>query len=259
MNLVEGVIMIIYFSATGNCRYVAERLGSAFEDTAVSIEKSGNEIILADNEILGIVTPVYCWELPIIVRDFLKKMKITADGEHYSFIVVTYGTTPGCTYSDAKRLLLKKGVELSGGFSIRMPDTWTPVFDLSDPEEVKKQNADAELQIGAVIEEIKNKTAGNRMQNKKPYPVRFFSDLYYNRARKTKKLYVEDTCIGCGRCAAKCPMRAIEIREKRPVWIKDKCALCFRCLHNCPEFAIQYGNGSTKKHGQYRNPNVGTD
>ena len=31
--------MILYFSATGNSKYVAERIAAAFDDTAVSIEK----------------------------------------------------------------------------------------------------------------------------------------------------------------------------------------------------------------------------
>lgn len=71
----------------------------------------------------------------------------------------------------------------------------------------------------------------------------------------TKSL-VYEMCIGCGLCARKCPIQAIEIQDKKPVWVKKKCALCFRCLHHCPKFAIQYGNGKTKLHGQYRNPHV---
>ena len=71
-----------------------------------------------------------------------------------------------------------------------------------------------------------------------------------------KNLHVEDDCIGCGLCARKCPVQAIEIRDGKPVWVKEQCALCLRCLHLCPKFAIQYGNGRTRKHGQYRNPHV---
>ena len=38
--------MIVYFSATGNSKYVAERIAEEFGDTAVSIEGSGGRIEL---------------------------------------------------------------------------------------------------------------------------------------------------------------------------------------------------------------------
>ena len=62
--------MILYFSATGNCKYVAERIAAEFDDTAVSIEVSNGQVNLSENEMLGIVTPVYNWELPITTREF---------------------------------------------------------------------------------------------------------------------------------------------------------------------------------------------
>lgn len=39
--------MILYFSATGNCKYVAERIAAEFDDTAVSIEVSNGQVNLS--------------------------------------------------------------------------------------------------------------------------------------------------------------------------------------------------------------------
>lgn len=64
--------MIVYFSATGNSKYVAKRIARAFDDTAVSIEKQDGSITLRENEILGIVTPVHWWQLPLPTREYLK-------------------------------------------------------------------------------------------------------------------------------------------------------------------------------------------
>ena len=46
------------------------------------------------------------------------------------------------------------------------------------------------------------------------------------------------------------------MKDKKPMWVKEQCALCLGCLHRCPKFAIQYGNGKTKQHGQYKNPHT---
>lgn len=49
--------VIIYCSATGNSKYVAQRIADAIEDTAVSIENAEPVITLKPDECLGIVFP----------------------------------------------------------------------------------------------------------------------------------------------------------------------------------------------------------
>lgn len=247
--------MICYFSATGNSKYVAERIAGALGDTAVSIVNAEPAFRLAAGERFGLVTPTYFWELPVPVRDFLSRLAL-AGGAHYVFLIATYGTTPGCCGEDARRVLKKRDIALNAAFSVRMPDTWTPIFDLSDPEKVAAQNRDAEGFIADVIARIQAQETGNRTERRAPYAVRAITDPLMNSARKTKHFYVEDSCIGCGLCARNCPVQAIALRDKKPVWVRERCALCLGCLHRCPKFAIQYGSGKTKLHGQYRNPNT---
>lgn len=246
--------MIVYFSATGNSKYVAERIAQVIGDTAVSIEQQEPVISVRQGEVFGIVTPTYWWQLPPIMREWLGKLSLSGSG--YVFLVATYGTTPGCCDEDARRLLAKRDIRLDASFSVKMPDTWTPIFDLSDPEKVAKQNEESERYIDAVIGKIRSRMIGNQMEHRAPYIARLFTGPILNAERRTKNFHVEDSCIGCGLCARRCPVQAIEIRDKRPVWVKNQCTLCLRCLHHCPKFAIQYGNGATKKHGQYRNPHV---
>ena len=181
--------MILYFSATGNSKYVAERIAAAFDDTAVSIEKADTEITLSENEMLGFVTPVNWWELPILTREYMQRLTVKNYHAPYAYIVTTYGTTPGCTFADAKRILKARGVQLNAGFSIKMPDNWTPIFDLSDPQKVRQQNDEAEKYIDAVLENIRDKKTGNLMLHKKPIAVKIFTDPFLNSERKTKYFY----------------------------------------------------------------------
>lgn len=248
--------MILYFSATGNSKYVAERIAKVCHDSIQSIEKRKDPIHLAQGECFGIVTPTYCWQLPILMRNFLKNMQYSAEGDHYIFLVATYGSTPGFIGEDTKRLLAAKEIVLDASFSIKMPDTWTPIFDLSNPVKVAQQNRKAEKNILDVLERIKAGEKGNQTERKQPYAMHVIMDPLYHTQRQTKNFYVEDVCMGCSLCSHNCPMQAIQMENDRPVWVKNQCAACLRCLHYCPQFAIQYGTGKTKIHGQYRNPNT---
>lgn len=117
-------------------------------------------------------------------------------------------------------------------------------------EKLKKINDNAEKQIDIVIKNILNKKEGNFMKNKLPAIIRKTSKKYYEKARETRHLHVNDNCIGCGLCARNCPVNAIKIENNKPIWVKEKCVMCLRCLHHCPKFAIQYDD-KTQNHGQY--------
>lgn len=246
--------MIFFFSATGNSRHVAKKIANFLGENAVSItdclKKDFCNFIADKSENIGFVFPVYNFGLPITVIDFIEKLNIQTNG-NYVFTVATYGSFSGGASNMIKELLCQKGIEVNAQHSVRMPDTWTPVYDLSDKEKVAKINTKADKKIDLIIKQIKLQTKGNFDFRRLPFSGKFYKD--YEKMRRTRSLSVEDTCVGCGLCAKQCPVEAIEIQNGKPAWVKKKCAMCLGCLHRCPEFAIQRGN-KTKEHGQYVHP-----
>lgn len=250
--------MIIYFSATGNCKYVAQSMANKNE-TVISISEAINnktEIDLSKEQALGIISPVYDWGLPIIVHDFLEKVKFSFNEKPYTYLIITYGTTTGQCGFYVNKLLKDKGLPLNGRFSIQFPDTWTPIFNLSDSEAVKRRLENAENELHVVKKHVEAKDEGDFMNRKAPKLSSDTAQFFYkNVVRKTSHFSVEDSCIGCGFCEKNCPVSAIKIKDGKPQWVADKCVMCLGCLHRCPKFSIQYGK-KTKKHGQYTNPNT---
>lgn len=248
----ERHAMIIYFSATGNCKYVADRIADKLRIKAVSWAECGSEIQLSKSEIFGFVSPTYHWGLPSVVKEYLENITFTGAAE-YSFFITTYGTMSGRSGTFAERYLSEKGLGLDAKFGVKMPDTWTPMFDLSNHNKVAKINQNEEPQIDEIIRHITARDSGDFIKAKVPMFVVKIYNPTYEKDRETKHLNLLDSCIGCGLCAKQCPVHAIEMRDKKPVWVKEKCAMCLGCLHHCPKFSIQYDN-RTAKHGQYTHP-----
>lgn len=242
--------MILYFSATGNSKYTAARIAEAVHDEIKSITECIAENRFSfEYEQIGIITPTYFWGLPSIVSDFLKKAEFRTE---YLYFVATYGTTPGAIGALANEIINTDAL-----YSVRMVDTYTPTFDLSTPEKQNAFTKNTEAEIQAVIRSVNERRRNKCMKHAVPaFAVKGIAQPIYNRkARLTSRFSVDENCIGCGLCAAKCPVQAIQIREGKPVWVKGKCVMCLGCLHRCPKFAIQRGP-ATRKHGQYTNPNI---
>ena len=82
--------MILYFSGTGNSKYVAKRIADALGDALVNLNdriKSGDTSPVETGERVIIVTPTYAWRIPRVVRDWLRKTELR--GAKRSWFVMT--------------------------------------------------------------------------------------------------------------------------------------------------------------------------
>ena len=247
--------MVLYFSGTGNSRFVAERIAEATNDEAVDINKyiKGNE--KADFKKGGVyvfVAPSYVSAIARPMTDFIYETAFPKGIKAY--YVVTCKASMGVSPEINRRLSGRKGFKYMGTAEVKMPQNYLVYFTTLEKEENREIINAALPEVDKIADIIKS---GNRIQNNKlkfmEYPLTIFvADLYYEFFMKTKKFSVSDDCISCRKCANECPFNNIKMIDGKPVW-GDKCTHCMACINNCPKKAIDYGKG-TKLKPRYTGP-----
>lgn len=158
--------MILYFSATGNGKYIAEQIAEKTDEKCMSIVDCicEDKYCFSNEKIFGMVVSTYFWRLPRIVAEYLGKLRIENCG--YTFFLASYGTTTGEAGSMAKKIMAHNGQNFDAYYSVIMPDTQTPVFDLTNKNRVDKWLSDGKKQLKLVIGNIMSKRKGNFVDRK---------------------------------------------------------------------------------------------
>ena len=100
---------IFYNSATGNSLYVAKIIRDEIKDCElISISKALKENkIDVSEDVIGFIYPIHCGGLPIVVNEFISKLKINEDA--YVFAIgVTGGGGADISFSQINKLLPNK-------------------------------------------------------------------------------------------------------------------------------------------------------
>ncbi|MDD3297072.1 MAG: EFR1 family ferrodoxin [Candidatus Omnitrophica bacterium] len=248
--------IIFYFSGTGNSLQVARDLARELGNSEiVSIAKvAGREVKISPKRI-GLVFPVYMFGIPLIVRDFLKRLDVSHDV--YIFAVATFAGAAGEALGQANNELKARGLKLSSGFLIKMPGNYIPLYEAISSERQAKLFKKESQKVRKIAKLIHSGV------KKKPEKSFFIfniigSAIYKNMSPRIfgldKGFWADDSCNYCGICQKVCPVGNVKVFGKKPIWL-HKCEQCFACLQWCPKGAIQYQKKTLFKR-RYRNPNV---
>ena len=239
---------VFYFTGTGNSLYVTKTIGGNLYSIPQLMK---NKQFDFEDDIIGLVFPIYGWSLPKIVKEFINNIKIKAD---YTFIVGTYGTIHGSCIYDIINYLKTKNIKINYADSIKMVDNYLPAFEMNKQiKTLKKKKVNEKLNI--IVDNINNK------KNNIPYSgifERIFTKIvklmFINivDGKSARKYTINNNCNKCGICVKICPTGNVNIKDN--IIFYDLCEVCYACIHNCPQNAIHLKN--EKSGARFRNENI---
>lgn len=242
--------MILYFTGTGNSKYVANRIAAALNDEAINLfDKIKNEDYspMTSDSPWIIVTPTYAWQIPNIAKNWLNKVAL--NGNKSIFFVLTCGDSIGNAATFAKNYAKAKNMKFKGLTKVVMPENYIAMFNVPNEAEAKdiieKSNAEIDLIASAIKSGRNFITETSFLGALQSGPI---NKIFYSAFVKDKKFTVSPNCNGCGICKNGCITNNITIKNGKPLW-NGNCTHCMACICNCPKEAIEYG---TKSIGQPR-------
>lgn len=241
--------MVLYFSGTGNSRYVAGRVARALGEPLCSLNeriKAGDYSPVETGERLIVVTPTYAWRIPRLVGDWLQKTKFP--GAKRVWFLMTCGSEIGNAEKYNRVLSREMGLSYMGTAQVVMPENYIALFRVPGVEESRQIVARAEPDIDRAIAALAAGEAfapprNNLYDRVVSGPV---NPVFYALVVKDRAFAARAACTGCGRCAQLCPTNNIVLRSGKPVW-GGNCTHCMACISYCPTEAIEYGKKSVGK------------
>ncbi len=246
---------IYYFSGTGNSLSVAGKISAGLKECGLfPIPRVMKEEKDVQGEVIGIVCPIYMHNMPLIVAEFIGRIK-RAD---YLFFVFSGAGGMGDGDKVVRKFFRKKGLTLSALFNVPMPSNYTP-YGCLPPERQKLLLEAVDGKVGEIIRIVRERkthfdTSSSGFFKSYIHPGLLYKIAYPHIRTFDKIFSVDENCNGCGMCSQVCPVGNIIMKDNRPQWTKN-CQQCYACLQWCPKKAIQAG-AKTAAIDRYHHPDV---
>lgn len=217
----------IYYSPTGGTKKVSDIIATVLSEGFISsdlLKKDGYAAKFEKDDICIISVPAFGSRVPGNACEKIRKLK--ADGTRAILVAVFGNRAIDDTLAELYDLTVSAGFNVIAGIEAVAEHSLVRMYGSGRPD----GNDKAELEAFAkrIAEKLKNNDVttpalpGNR-------PYREFK-------ASPMSLVVDDTCTGCKRCAAECPVNAIPT-DNVGTTDPGKCFSCMHCVSICPEGA----------------------
>ena len=229
-------MVMVYFSGTGNSRYIVEQFAGRMDIKAYSIEQDLDfDAVLAGEDTIAVCYPIYGSCVPRIMREFVQKYRIYFE-EKKLIIFCTQMLFSGDGARAFARLIRGCDERVIYAEHFLMPNTICNffLFPMTERERIRKPEK-ALKKLDLVCSNIRNGIVKKRGWNIFSALLGKTQNIAYPRIEQKGKssCRADESCIGCGLCVKNCPVCNLELSDGRVIQ-KNNCILCYRCVNLCP-------------------------
>ena len=218
----------LYFSPTGGTKKIAEHIASGLCDAAefLDVTSSGRELAFGPEDFVVIAVPVFGGRVPSPTAERLSHVR--AEGTPAA-IVAVYGNR---AYEDT--LVEMEDAARVCGFQVIAAIAAVAEHSIVRQYAAGRPDEQDEKELKEFARKILEKSRGGAASFTDP---QIPGNRPYKKAGGAGLVPKGDhRCNGCGLCAEKCPVQAIN-RENLRETDGRKCISCMRCVAVCPQSA----------------------
>jgi len=245
-------MLTLYFSGTGNTKYIAEQFSKKMDAKCLSIEEATDFVTQINNhDTIAICYPIYGSRVPLMMREFVAHHMDAFKGKKLAIFV-----TQLIFSGDGARVLCdlfpSEHIEVIYAEHFLMPNNVCNFALLwqTSSRRMQKQLKIADKKLDKICRHINagtikkrgfgafprflGKFQGKPWQGNSKNPHAVPKTMEY-KAKHSVKFHFD--CTNCGICAHHCPMQNLE-KLGGTMMHKNNCTLCYRCINLCPHKAI---------------------
>lgn len=220
-------LSLMYFSPTNTTekiiKSIAEGISAKYADYNITLKKNrANKISFGKEDLLILGIPVYAGRIPAVLEEYLRNI---SGNESRIFITAVYGNRHyDDTLLELSDIFSENGFDVVGAGAFIGEHSFTKKVAEYRPDKLDLSKA---FELGKnILEKISNSSEFSpAIPGNRPYKARKSGEPY---APVTSNL-----CTNCGKCAALCPVEAINFDDYSIV-DQSKCIHCASCIKKCP-------------------------
>jgi ferredoxin len=249
-------MLTLYFSGTGNSKFVAELFTAEMGGECLSIEEDVDfSALLTAADAVAFVYPIYASRPPRIFREFIQEHRSGLLNKDLIILCTQMGFS-GDGARSLTDLLDRNTHRVLYAEHLTMPNNINNLFVFprtGEKRAIRLQKA-ARRKVRRIAENIRTGVVKKRGFSPLSRLLGLIQGAFVPLMDRMSidSVHIGEECTGCGLCVRRCPMHNLSLEGGRAAAHGD-CTECYRCINLCPERAVHiYFQKKVK--WQYRGP-----